>query len=389
VKRMYANLCIAVLVLLLCSCSLESPDDAGFMRDISAVDFVKDMGIGVNIGNTLDSIGSNSWTAGETGWGNPQITKGFIKALKKYGYKTIRLPVTWAEHIGPGPDYAIEEAWMNRVAEVVEWILAEDMYCILNIHHDGGEADRSWILGAATNVQGVTKQFATVWNQIAGRFAGASDYLVFEAMNEVGFSSLWDQWNPAKNKKQEAFSIVNSLNQTFVNTVRNSNSNNKSRFLLISGYYTDIDHTCDPLFKMPTDTITDKFLLSIHYYTPATFCIAEELNNGWGFRADWGNEATAESDNEELVRQFNKLTTTFIDDGIPVIIGEYGVTRQNKVEAGRIRWMTAVTQLCLDYGMCPVLWDTGLRNGSDIDRYAPYEMSDSLKSVWENLKIPK
>jgi len=383
-KITFKNFFPIMFVLALVSCSLEPPDEAGSMRDISAVDFVKDMGMGVNIGNTLDSIGSNSWTAGETGWGNPKITQGFIKALKRYGYKTIRLPVTWAEHMEPGPNYTIEEAWMDRVAEVVDWILAEGMYCILNIHHDGGEADRSWILGASTDLPGVSKQFAAVWEQIAGRFSGASDYLIFEAMNEVGFSNLWDQWNPAKNKKQEAFDVLNSLNQTFVDTVRNSRSNNKSRFLLVSGYYTDIDQTCDPLFSMPVDAIADRFILSIHYYTPATFCIAEDPATSWGFTADWGNDAAADSDNAELAAKFNKLKTNFIDNGIPVIIGEYGATRRNKVEAGRIRWMTAVTQACLDYGMCPVLWDTG----GEISRYSPYDMSDSLKSVWNNLVFP-
>jgi endoglucanase len=333
------------------------------------------MGVGVNIGNTLDCIGTNTWTAGETGWGNPKITREFVKALKSYGYKTVRLPVTWAERMGPAPNYTIEKAWMDRVEEVVNWILEEGMYCILNLHHDGGEADKSWILGAATDRVGVSDRFAKVWKQIAGRFRNSSaDKLIFESMNEVGF----------RGDKSTAYEILNGLNQTFVDTVRADGSANARRPLLIAGYYTDINDTCDPRFLMPQDTQEVKLLLSIHYYTPATFCIADETNNSWGFRADWGSPATAAADNEEIIRQFNKLKTRFIDNGVKIIIGEYGVTQKNKVEAGRIRWMTAVTQACLDYGMCPVLWDTG----GEIGRNSPYTMSSMLKEVLKNLKPP-
>jgi endoglucanase len=328
-----------------------------------AIDLARNMGIGINIGNTLDSIGTNTWFAGETGWGNPHITRNFIKALAGYGYKTIRLPVTWAERMGPAPDYEINEDWMDRVYEVVDWILAEDMYCIVNLHHDGGGADKSWIRKASSNPNGITEQFSRVWKQIALRFSGVSDKLIFEAMNEVAVP----------------YPFLNRLNQAFVDTVRASGGNNTRRFLLISGYDTDIDKTRNIAFQMPKDSQNNKLLLSIHYYTPSTFCIAEQTNNSWGFRSDWG---TREADYDELNRQFDKLKISFIDRGIPIILGEYGVTMKNKVEEGRIRWMTAVTQICLDNGICPVLWDTG----GEIKRNAPYAMSDSLNEVWASLK---
>ena len=261
-KNKFAIFFLVVIVPALISCASagngvsavpERPDaPAG-----SAMAFVRDMGIGINIGNTLDAIGTETWIAGETGWGNPEITPDFIQALKNYGFTTIRLPVTWAEYIGPGPDFIIEEGRMSRVEEVVNWILGEGLYCVLNLHHDGGTSDRSWILKAADDPDGITKQFASVWNQIARRFADASHNLVFEAMNEVGFSGIWDQWNPAtKDRKPDAYRILNNLNQTFVDTVRASGGNNGDRFLLVSGYWTDIDLSCDPLFKMPRDTGT-------------------------------------------------------------------------------------------------------------------------------------
>jgi len=362
--------------LTLISCNSANGKPPALDPNGSAAATVKDMGIGINIGNTLDSIGTNTWLAGETGWGNPKITREFIQALKNYGYTTIRLPVTWAENMGPGPNYTIAETWMNRVEEVVNWILEEDLYCILNLHHDGGESDKSWILKAGDDPVGITNQFAVVWKQIALRFSGASEKLIFEAMNEVGFK-MWNQWNAStNNKKPEAYRILNGLNQTFVNTVRGTGSRNTNRFLLVSGYYTDIDLTCDPLFKMPADTPDNRLILSVHYYTPATFCILDK-DESWGKnRTDWGTDA----DYAELNRQFGKLKTNYLDKGIPVILGEYGVTFNNsKVEAARTRWIAAVTQICLDNDICPVFWDTG----NDIKRSpeSNYAMSGALSAA--------
>jgi endoglucanase len=388
------NFFIVILFLILISCQkmerkpLENEQASGesfrITRESSlntvnpAIEFVRNMGIGINIGNTLDAIGTATWIAGETGWGNPRITREYIHALKNYGYTTIRLPVTWAEYTGTGPDFIIEESRMNRVEEVVKWILEEGLFVILNLHHDGGESDRSWILNAGNDPDGVARQLKTVWEQIARRFSGVSqEKLIFESMNEVGFDKLWNRYGVSTSGKSEAFRILNMLNQTFTNAVRGT-SGNENRFLLIAGYWTDINQSCDPLFKMPNDTIENRLILSIHYYDPSTFCIAEEKNNSWGFRDDWGTDA----DYAELNAQFNKLKTSFLDNGIPVILGEYGVTVKNKAEAGRIRWMSAVKKISLDNGICPVLWYTG----NDIKRNPPYSMSAALTAVWNQLR---
>ena len=395
-KIVLTNFFPAIIILTLVSCqtAVNKLDEQESLRiepesipesipDNPATIFVRNMGIGINIGNTLDAIGTNTWTAGETGWGNPRITRELIQAYKNYGYTTIRLPVTWAEYMGSVPNYQIAPERMDRVEEVVNWILAEGMYCILNLHHDGGESDRSWILKAADDPEGTAKQFSTVWKQIAQKFSGASGKLIFEAMNEVGFDKLWNQWSGNTDGKNEAFRILNLLNQTFVDTVRATGSGNADRFLLISGYWTDIDQTCDPLFTMPVDTTDNRLIVSVHYYTPATFCILDK-DASWGKnQIDWGKGNTAEADYAELTGQFNKLKTSFLEKGVPVILGEYGVTFSNtKIEAGRTRWLTAVTQICLNYGICPVLWDTG----NDIKRRPPYQMSGALAAAWQKIK---
>jgi endoglucanase len=399
-KILFTKFIPAVIVLALGSCqtAVNKLDEQESLRikpesipesipDNPATIFVRDMGIGINIGNTLDAINNHvsDTPAGENGWGNPSITLDFIRALKKYGYTSIRLPVTWAEYLGTSPHFQIAPERMNRVEEVVNWILAEDMYCILNLHHDGGNSPKSWILNAADDPEETAKQFGAVWKQIAQRFSGASGKLIFEAMNEVGFDTLWNQWSGNTDGKNEAFRILNLLNQTFVDTVRASGGGNANRFLLISGYWTDIDRSCDPLFKMPADTTDDRLILSVHYYTPATFCILDK-DASWGKnQIDWGSGNTAEADYAELIRQFDKLKTNFLENGIPVILGEYGVSfNSTKIEAGRTRWFTAVTQICLNYGICPVLWDTG----NDIKRRPPYQMSDALTAAWKKIKKP-
>ena len=393
---------IVFILLTLVMCKLRNNDSSGDNTDPegavninenlpnnSAMMFVQNLGIGINIGNTLDAIGTNHWHAGETGWGNPQITRDLISALKNYGYKTIRLPVTWAEYIGPAPDYLIGDCVfencsrcpnrMDRVAEVVNWILDEDLYCIINLHHDGGHSDKSWILNASDNPEETSAMFTAVWKQIAQKFSEVSqDKLIFESMNEIGFDNLWNRWSGGLNGKSEAFGLVNALNQIFVDTIRSAEGN-EDRFLLIAGYWTDINLTCDPFFVLPSDKTDQRLILSVHYYDPSIFTIAEERDNDWGFTDTWGSPA----DYRHLTEQMNKLKINFLDKGIPVILGEYGVTFRNKKEEDRVKWMAAVTQYSLNYGVCPILWDTG----GEISRRPPYAMRETLKSVLEILEI--
>jgi endoglucanase len=352
-------------------------------------------GIGVNIGNTFDSLNTNN-IAGETGWGNPQVDRGYIQALKNHGFKTVRLPVSWVDYMGDAPNYTIDSTWMKRVEEVVNWILAEDMYCILNLHHDGGgEINRTtgyinpkyWIkqISLPGREDEVTGRFIKAWEQIAVRFRGASDKLILESMNEVGFDNLWNRYAGGQaEQKAEAYRLVNKLNQVFVDTVRATGGKNETRPLLIAGYWTDITNTCDPAFEMPNDLADGKLILSVHYYTPWDFC--------GGNSAKWGTSANI----NELNRLFNMLKTNFIDKNVQIILGEYGVDIKSgsvvKEPESRVKWMTEVTQICINMGICPVLWDTGMRSNNqgmaDIQREAPYAISNDLKATLKGLKSP-
>jgi len=374
--------CVVFAVMLMLAFSFCKLPDEDTEPPTASKDFVKDMGLGFNIGNSLDSWG------GETAWGNVAINQPFIKALKGYGYKSIRLPITWADYLGPAPGYTINPSRLARVETIVDWCLKEGLYVIINIHHDGYGNSKSWIQNAqkdypdnGANVTAVANQLAAVWRQIANRFSDRSNYLVLEAMNEIGFDTLWNRYQGGQEEqKAEAYRILNLLNQTFVDTVRASGGNNASRFLLTPGYWTDIDNTCDPLFIMPEDNIEDRLILSVHYYTPWSFV-------GDIKQATWGSD----SDINTLNNLFDKLNTNFIDKGIPVILGEYNVINKKgttiKAKDQRVKWLTAVTKKCIELGICPVLWDNGGKTSSgfydmgEIYRDDPEVISDALKAV--------
>lgn len=340
----------------------SSLTEPGVMRDITAQQLVDEMTLGWNLGDTLDVCeadrdgdGQVNETAGEgeevdeTLWGNPKTTKAMFDKLKEYGFNAVRIPVTWRDHTGQAPEYAISETWMNRVEEVVRYAYDNGMYVILNIHHDGGgDPDfGAWICHAAegeTQKEEVLARYTAVWQQIAKRFQNYSDYLVFESMNEVGFDSL---------SQEEGMEILNEINQKFVDIIRRSGGNNEERHLLIAGYWTDIEKTCTGNFQMPKDNIKDREMLSVHYYTPWEFCTTN-MQNTWGTKKDL----------KLMQSKIDMLEEHFVKKNIPVIIGEYGVGRNE--EASCNYFIENMVKICHEKKIASYLWDNG--QGAHFDR---------------------
>lgn len=318
------------------------PDAGNIVRDPTSMALAKDMGLGWNLGNTLDAVG------GETAWGNPPTTQAMIQAIADAGFKSMRIPVSWRGHFGPAPGYAVDAAWMNRVQQIVDWALAAGLYAIINMHHDGGTdtAAGAWIRTASTDWAGFIAEYSALWAQIADRFKDHGESLVFESMNEVGFDDLKVNGGPS----QAAFDLLNQINREFVTLVRGTGGSNGQRHLLIAGYNTDIDQSIRGIV-MPNDART---ILSIHYYTPWKFCIN-------GNPRDWGTDAEVAT----LASDFGRLKTAFVDKGIPVILGEYGAIRTTEA-ASRVFWMEWVTKASCDFGIAPYLWDNG--TGGEFDR---------------------
>jgi endoglucanase len=328
------------------------------MTELDAWTAVPRMSPGTNIGNTLDNT-----TAWETGWGNPPITKEFVESLAHVGFKTVRLPVAWDTYAVDG---RIQSDKLSRVSEVVNWITGAGMFCVLNIHWDGGWIDsdkkENFPKTFATFSPEAEKKFRSYWEQIATFFAGKNERLIFEALNEeTNFKN--------EGSEQKAYATLTRVNQLFIDTVRKTGGNNAKRLLIVIGYSTDIKKTCDSAYTLPKDTIPAKLFISVHYYTPYTFAgLTEDAD--WGkMRPTWGTP----DDVKQLDELFDMMKGFCTRNDIPAFIGEFGVTK-TKEFASRVRWMSGVQNAAISRTMIPVLWDIG----TDISRRYPYSASDDL-----------
>ncbi len=343
--------------------------DNGVMRTgIDAYDIVKEMGAGTNLGNTLESCGTWIDTSNtsnyETAWGQPVTTQEMIDGMKAAGFDSIRIPVAWSNMMADDGTYTINEKYFNRVETVLNYALNADMYVIINIHFDSGWWARFGSKTEQERKDAMTK-YKTMWTQIANRFQEYSDRLIFESANEelgTRLNSTDDYKGSgyyAKDDLDSLYKLTNEINQTFVDIVRSTGGNNTRRFLLIAGYDTDISKTCDLRYKMPTDTIDSHLMVSIRYYSPATYCIVDNPKNSWGYDASWGTD----KDIKALQSELSQMRISFVNKGYPVIIGEYGVTDTKISEnnfvrkEGRDLFFRSVCEFALENNMCPILWD--------------------------------
>ena len=326
-----------------------APDTAG-IRAITSAELSKKMGSGWNVGNSLEAIG------GETAWGNPLISKRLIDSVKAAGFNVIRIPVAWSKFTN-ATTYTIDTIFMKRVEEVVNFVLDNKMYAVMNMHWDGG-----WMQPTFAKQEYVNSRLAIMWKQIDIHFRNYDDHLIFAGTNEVMVAK--DYSTP----KKEYYTVQNSFNQTFVNTVRSTGGRNYYRYLAVQGFNTNIDHTYN-FFIMPIDVVAKKLFVEVHYYDPYNFALnGNSAITQWGKYADkpantetWANESYVDS-------QFQKMKTKFVDHGVGVIIGEYGANARlslgsnglNATYAGfRRYYMQYITQSIVKHGLMPVYWDNG------------------------------
>lgn len=306
------------------------------------------MGDGINLGNTMEATaGGNPWfdvsnvTNWETAWRQPKTTRAMIDGMKKAGFESIRIPVAWSNMMATDGSYEIPKVFFDRIDEIIGYAYANNMYVIINIHYDGG-----WWDDFAKDEVGTMKRYKAMWTQIAGHYKDYDDKLIFESANEELGDNL-------------GYALVNRINQAFVDLVRASGGNNGVRYLLIAGYNTDIDKTCSSSFKMPSDTCKNHLLISVHYYTPWTYC-GMWKDESWGKADyDWGTDA----DKAEMEKYFKKMQK-FTDAGYGVIIGEYSaLPKENNgsytKKDGSAEFLSYVRSLSAKYGYAAYLWDTG------------------------------
>ena len=339
--------------------------DTTSFEDLNQSQIVEAMGPGWNLGNQLESVTDN--VPEETNWGNPVITEKLIQSVKSAGFKSIRIPVSYFAKIDDDKDYTIDSKWLDRVQEVVDYCIKNDLYAVINIHGDGyNTIDGSWLLCNGKNQTEIKKKYKKVWKQIAERFKNYDEHLLFESMNEE-FDGSYSEPN------KEYYQNINDYNQIFVDTVRKTGDNNTKRWLIIPGWNTNIDYTAgDYGFKLPTDQYRDKsidkeeqrIMISVHYYSPWDFCGGENgVITQWGNEADDPSKTSTTCDETYMKNQLNLMKTTFADKGYPVFIGEYGsigkTSYDSENEYYRAYFARKLCQLSRKNGCIPMYWDNG------------------------------
>ncbi|MCG8579771.1 MAG: glycoside hydrolase family 5 protein [Bacteroidales bacterium] len=320
------------LIISLIACSADTPEQDKEMKPTS-MELVADMGVGWNLGNTLDAKGKD-----ETVWGNPKANKSLIDAVKAKGFKTLRVPVTWQYHMGPEPNYTIEAKWLNRVEEVVNYGLDNDMYVIVNIHHD-----EEWLIPTYTEVERVKIQLAKVWAQIAHHFKDYNEKLIFETLNETRLKGSPEEWSGGT---AEGRDCINQFHKAAVEAIRSAGGNNSERHIMVSSYAASSSLVAINDLVLPN---SDNLIVSVHNYFPYRFALAET-----DYVTSWGSA----TEKKEMDAELDRLVNRFISKGIPVVMGEWGSLNHNN-SIDRVKHAEYFVKGCLQRGICPIWWDNG------------------------------
>lgn len=309
---------------------------AGVMRPLTSMELTREMKVGWNLGNTLDATGG-SGLATETSWGNPVTTKAMMDQVKAKGFKTVRIPVTWEKHFGSASAYTIDKAWLDRVQTVVDYVIDNGMYAILNSHHD------EWVVLKSGSQAEVTGKITKLWAQIADRFKDYSDFLIFETLNEPRLYGDATEWNGGTH---EARLILNAYNLAIVKTIRESGGNNALRHIMLPTHAATAMKAAQDDLELPAND--KRIIVSQHTYWPYPFTMQDPGVNTWGTQTD-KNECDAELD---------RIYTKFCSKGIAVVVGEWGAIEKNNTAARAVHAEYYAAAVC-KRGMCPVWWDNG------------------------------
>lgn len=360
-------------------------DDSIMQSNKTAMDYAGEMGVGINLGNTFESfwsdennettgaqiIGANTPYNYETCWGAVYTSADAVKGMKDAGFNTVRIPVYWGNMMENDGKYIINDDYFDRVQEVIDYCRDNDLYVIINIHHYD-----EFLIKNKTKEE-VLEITENLWTQIAERYKDYPDYVVFEGFNE----SLGSHREEDNFTNNEVYDYVNEMNQTFVSAVRATGGNNAERILIVSGYWTNIDNTTKDLFKMPTDSATDRLMVSVHYIDNACY---------------WTNRIGGTYWKSYSIAQCELLKKAFTDKGIPVFVGEctsiYEAERlvSDAEYAESSDCLEYILDMAVDYGFVPVLWDvndhfysrTENKIKSDSDQEVITRIAEKIQEIW-------
>ena len=345
-KKILSILLALSLAVSLCCCGEKTESGSGSHNDPNAAsegytveELTEAMGVGWNLGNTLDA------PEGETSWGQPETTKEMIDKIHELGFNTLRVPTSWGLHTSGAPDYVIDEDWMDRVEEVVGYALSNDMFVILNSHHDN-----DFYYPSKDHEEESVNYIEKIWTQIAERFKDYDQHLIFQSMNEPRLTGTNYEWwiDYSKRECLEALDVINACNQKFVDVVRASGGKNGDRFLLAAAYCGSASFSLDEPYKLPTDTVDGRMLISVHAYTPYNLAMGDDNN----FRT------FGDAEKREIDDFMNKHYEKHVKNGVGVIIDEMGIINKNN-PYDRQDWATYFVAKAKSLGMVCCWWDNG------------------------------
>ncbi|WP_051722613.1 cellulase family glycosylhydrolase [Streptomyces albus] len=316
---------------------------------------------GWNLGNSLDATGSD-----ETSWGNPRVTRELLGNVRDQGFNSIRIPVTWSGHQGPAPGYTLDADYLDRVEEVAGWALDEGFHVMINIHHDSWQ----WIADMPADRAGVLARYNALWTQLADTFRDSSRRLVFESVNEPQFSG--GSGGDAENAE-----LLDELNTSFHRIVRGSGGGNETRLLVLPTLHTSADQARLDELAATIDALDDPGLAAtVHYYGYWPFSV----NVAGGTRFD----ATAQQD---LTDAFDRVHSTFVARGIPVILGEYGLLGFDRhtgtIQQGeKLKFFEYLGHRAREKNITTMLWDNGQHFQRTGFQWNDPELYGQIRSSW-------
>lgn len=342
--------------------------------DNEAMAFVKDMKIGWNLGNTFDA--TNDYNRGddlkiESSWVGVMTTEEMIEAVHQAGFNTLRLPVSWHNHVDE--NFTINTPWLDRVQQVVDWAVARDMYVILNTHHD---VYAQYYYPDEKNYETSEKYITTIWAQLAKRFQDYDQHLIFEGMNEPRPKGTSQEWwfNQDDPYCQEVAGCINKLNQAFVDTVRAAGGQNADRYLMVTPYCASPEAATNlNWFKLPQDSAENRIIVSVHAYRPYDFAL--EMPG-----VDTYNPVTNAGQLSEIISFMNSLYKTYVVNGIPVVLGEYGAMEKNGNLQDRTTFYAYYVATASSRNIPCVVWDNHVFKGNG-ERFG---LLDRKTLTWPN-----
>jgi aryl-phospho-beta-D-glucosidase BglC (GH1 family) len=325
----------------------------------TAMEIVAAMEPGWNLGNTLDAVGAD-----ETAWGNPRVTQQLIDNIAAQGYNSIRIPVTWDNHQAKTAPYAVEDAYMDRVQEVVGYALNADLHVLINIHHDSW----IWMADMNTNRAEVEARYEAIWTELATRFRDAPPEVLFESVNEPQFKNVDDA---------TAYALLDDLNVQFHEIVRGTGGGNATRVLVLPTLHTNAEQGRLDALSATIDSLNDENIAAtIHYYGFWPFSV-----NVAGY-TKFNAEVQA-----DIEGYFGRAHDEFVANGIPVIVGEWGLlgfdAHTGTVQQGeKLKFFEYMGYYAKQKGLTLQVWDNGQHFNRTTFQWRDPELYNMMKASW-------